>query len=280
MRPSTLAFVGLVFSASVGSSACDIKTGGDGGFDIGISRGSAEDTWTRSYPLSAGGRLEVINVNGRIDVSPSTDGSVEVAAHRSAKATSDDAAKELLGRIEIREEVSDARVRIESRPPKFSGLSAHEVKWTIRVPKGVHVDLRTLNGGIRLTGLDGSVHAETINGGVTGIDLASAVIEASSVNGGIDIKVGTALGADGRVDAETVNGGVTFTLPADSKATISARAVNGGVRVTELDVRKTGDEDSRRRLEGTLNGGGARVSLQTTHGGVRILSSSTVKPTN
>ena len=73
-----------------------------------------------------------------------------------------------------------------------------------------------------------------------------------------------------------MNGGAELSLPAESKATISARAVNGGVRC-DLDLQKTGEEDSRRRLDGTLNGGGARVSVQTVNGGVRISRSGAAK---
>ncbi len=198
MRSATCALLGLVLSAGLAVSACDIKTGGDGGFNIGISRGSAEDTWTRSYPVTAGGRLELINVNGRVDAEPSSGTSIEVEARRTAKGSSDEAAKEQLGKIEMREEVGDNRVRIEVRPPRMSGFSGHEVKWTIKVPKGVQVDLRTTNGGVHLTGLDAAIHAETTNGGVEGKDLTATSVEASAVNGGIDIGLNAPLGADGQ----------------------------------------------------------------------------------
>jgi DUF4097 and DUF4098 domain-containing protein YvlB len=141
------------------------------------------------------------------------------------------------------------------------------------------VDLRTTNGGVHLTGLDAAIHAETTNGGVTGKNLRATTVEASAVNGGIEIGLDAPMSADGLVTLETVNGGVELSLTADSKATISARAVNGGVRVTDLDVQKTGEEDTRRRLEGTLNGGGARINLQTTNGGVRLSRSDATKPT-
>jgi hypothetical protein len=49
---------------------------------------------------------------------------------------------------------------------------------------------------------------------------------------------------------------------------------NGGIDTAELDFQKTG-EQTRRRFEGTLNGGGARVTLQTTNGGVRLSKSTT-----
>jgi hypothetical protein len=75
-----------------------------------------------------------------------------------------------------------------------------------------------------------------------------------------------------------VNGGIELGLPPESKATIAARAVNGGVRVAEeLAIQKEAQDNefsAKRRLNGTLNGGGARVNVSTTNGGVRIFRSS------
>jgi hypothetical protein len=55
---------------------------------------------------------------------------------------------------------------------------------------------------------------------------------------------------------------------------VTARVTNGGINTTGLDFEMTGQQ-SRRRFEGTLNGGGARVTLQTTNGGVRVSKSTT-----
>lgn len=258
-------------------AGCDIQAGGNGGFSVDFASGKATDTWSRTYQLPADGRFELINVNGRITAEPADGGAVVVEARRTAKARSDEAAKDLLGRLEIREEVGESRVRVESRPPRLSGFSGHEVEWTVKVPRGVTVDLRTVNGGVRLSGLSGEVHAKTTNGGVRGSDMGARVIEASSVNGGVNMDITAPLDAAASIDLGTVNGGIELSLPADSRATIAARAVNGGVRVSDLDVRRDeedGDRESRRRLNGTLNGGGARVNVATTNGGVRISSSS------
>ncbi len=275
MRRRTMPVFGLVLAAAFALAGCDIKTSADGDFSFGIARATAQDTWTRTYALAPGGRLELINVNGRIDAEPASGNSLELVATRTAKGSDDEAAKGNLAKVELREEVSDARVRVEVRVPRFSGMSGHEVKWTLKVPKGVHVDLRNVNGSVRVNGLDGEVRAQTTNGGVRGREVASILVNASTVNGGIDIELATPLPAEGRVEMESVNGGAELSLPAESKATISARAVNGGVRC-DLDLQKTG-ENTRRRLEGTLNGGGARVSVQTVNGGVRISRSGTAK---
>ena len=268
MKTSRTALVGVVLAAGMALAACDIQAGDGGGFSFGMVTGKAEDTWTRTYALSAGGRVEIINTNGRIDAEPAEGTTVEVVAHRTVRAATDEGAKDVLGHIEMREEVSDARVRVEVRSPRLS-MARQDVQWTIKVPKGAQVDLRNVNGRIHLVGLDGSVHAETTNGGVSGDRLGASVVEASAVNGGVHIELAAPLRADGRVDIETVNGGASLDLPNDSKATIAARTVNGRVSISGLDLQRQGD-DTRRRVDGTLNGGGARVSVSTTNGGVRL----------
>lgn len=273
---SKLSLLGLVFIVGLSVAACDIKTDASGDFSFDIASGKAQDTWTRTYTLADQGRLELINVNGRITAEPATDDKVTVEGRRTAKASTDEAAKEKLAKLEIREEVSGDRIRVESRPPRMNGFGGLEVEWTIKVPKGVVVDLRTVNGGIRINRLQGEVHAKTTNGGVRGKDLGTQILEASSVNGGIEVEFTRPLESDASVEVETVNGGVQLGLMADSKATISARAVNGGVSVTDLPVEKqeqSNSFESKRRLEGTLNGGGAKVHVSTTNGGIRITRS-------
>jgi DUF4097 and DUF4098 domain-containing protein YvlB len=271
---SKLALFALILSAGLSVTACDIQAG-EGGFSFGVAAGKAQETWTRSYKLAPGSRLELINTNGKISAEPAEGDSVEVSGVRTAKASSDDAAKELLGKVEMREEVSGSSVRIEVRTPRFSGMSGHSVEWTIKVPKGVNVDLRTVNGGVRLQGLQGDIAARTTNGGVSGKGIISQNVQATAVNGGIEIEFGAPLAADGKVEFETVNGGVEIGLPSESKATIAARCVNGGVQFLEgLDVKRNNENvsgrEAKRRLDGTLNGGGARVSLTTVNGGVTL----------
>ena len=124
------------------------------------------------------------------------------------------------------------------------------------MPKGAVVDLRTTNGKVQLTGLTSEVHARTVNGGVTGRGLAVQVLEASTVNGGVDVEIAEPLGGDARVSLECVNGGVQLALPGDSKRAILARVTNGGI-TRAISRSSRPEKQTRRRVEGTLNGGGA-----------------------
>jgi hypothetical protein len=265
--------VGVVLLFTVALAGCDIAVDGHGGLDFGLAAGKAQDEWTRTYKVSQGSRLELINVNGRI-VAETFDGSViEVRAERSAKAASDEAAKDLLNRIEMREEVGADRVRVEVRPPRMSGPSGHEFKWTVKVPRGVSVDLRTVNGPVQMRGLDAEVRARSTNGGISGLAMSSRSIDAAVTNGGVEIELAQAV-TTGTFDLEAVNGGVAITLPEDSKADIAGRCVNGGISTSGLSLETVG-EQSRRRLDAKLNGGGARISLETVNGGVRIARAGT-----
>jgi hypothetical protein len=243
-------------------SACDIVT----------ANHSAQETaeWRKSYELQPGGRVEISNVNGKIDVQPSAGNTVEVHAVKTARGHSPEAARQALERIQIVEASSPAAVRVETKVQRVSGLfntGRAEVQYTVKVPVGADVHFSTVNGGIEVLGLTGRVEVETTNGGIRAREVGGP-IEASSTNGGVDVEL-TRVSEPG-VKLECTNGGIRLRLPADAKATISASVTNGGIDSAGLSIDAT--ETTRRRLEGRLNGGGPSVKLEGTNGGIRIAS--------
>jgi hypothetical protein len=40
------------------------------------------------------------------------------------------------------------------------------VEWTVRVPRGINLTARTVNGGLHPGSLDGEVKATTVNGSI------------------------------------------------------------------------------------------------------------------
>lgn len=236
------------------------------GCDLAVSgfREEEQDTWTRSYTLAEGGSVEIDNTNGFIDVSVGSGDRVEISVQRIARAASDDAAKSLLAGITMKETVTPERVHIAHERPR-QGLSMGggvELRYTVKVPASAKVDLQNTNGRVSVVDVRGDAALQTTNGEISARNLGGRV-RASTTNGGVEIDL-TSLASDVRV--ETTNGGVTVKLPAEAKASLSARCVNGGIDVEGLTVEEV--EKSRRRLEARLNGGGARVEVETTNGGI------------
>lgn len=229
-------------------------------------QGRATDEWARSYQLAPGGEIQIGNTNGRIDVEGVDGNTVDVRAERIAKATTDGAAKELLPRIKIREEVKPDRIAIETE--RMSGVmigAGIEVRYHVKAPKNAVVSASNTNGLVSLTGLAGKITAHTTNGGVRGTNLTGGV-DASATNGGVSVEFAS-VGRD-PIRMSTTNGGVTIGLPDDTKADVVATCTNGGISVSGVKLEVT--EQSRRRVEGKMNGGGTSIELRTTNGGVRI----------
>lgn len=236
MRAAVACSVLLLAFAATG---CDMA--------IGHLMGSATDEWTRSYPLSSGGEVEIINRNGRIEFEGTDGTTVEVHAERIAKASSDDAAREILPRIKINDKATPDHVTIETE--KLTGVVIgvnFEVRYHVKAPRGAFVHATNTNGQVSVSGMSGKVTAETTNG--------SVVVDAGAVTAKIEIS--------------TTNGAVTLDLPADAKADLTASVTNGAISVSGLKLETT--EQSRRHVEGKINGGGPLIDAHTTNGAVRI----------
>jgi bifunctional DNA-binding transcriptional regulator/antitoxin component of YhaV-PrlF toxin-antitoxin module len=256
--------------ARVAALALPVLFAASSGCDIAMAdyKQKATAEWRKTYELQPGGRVEITNVNGKIEVEPAAGNTLEVVAVKSAKGASDEAAKEALSRIEIQDSASPGDVRIETKMQRsgslFGGASL-QVEYTVRVPAGADVKFSTVNGGIEVSGLKGKINLETTNGGIRARDIAGA-IDASTTNGGVEVDLAQL--AEPGVKLGCTNGGIRLRLPPDAKATISARVTNGGIDTSGLQV--DASETSRRRLEGRINGGGTRVDIEGTNGGIRI----------
>jgi hypothetical protein len=255
----------LVMPLAVALAGCDVS--------LGNLSARATEEWTHTYPLTAGGEVRIVNTNGRIDVEGVDGTTLEVRAERIAKGATDSAARELLPRIVIKEDVKPDRVSFETE--RMNGImigAGFEVRYHVRAPKNAVVNVTNTNGQIALNALSGKVVAHTTNGAVKGTNLTGGV-DGETTNGSVSIDMAS-LGTE-RVSLETTNGSVTLMLPEKAKATVSASVTNGGINVGSLDNFDV-TEKSRRHLEGKMNGGGAAVELHTTNGSIRLRSRDTI----
>ena len=236
---------------------------------VGNLAGRATDEWTHTYPLAAGGEIEIVNTNGRIDVEGVEGSTLEVRAERIARAATDAGARELLPRIVIKEDVKPDHVRLETE--RISGFmigAGIEVRYHVRAPKSASVHVTNTNGQVAASALSGTLFAHTTNGSINAKAIAGPV-DAQTTNGNVTVDLASVAG---KVSVKTTNGGLVLTVPGDAKADLSASCTNGGIDVSGLKLDTT--ESSRRHIEGTLNGGGTAIELHTTNGGIRVRSRS------
>ena len=251
--------------ALAAASGCDIVTA-----DF---RSQETVEWRKTYQLQPGGRVEISNVNGKIDVTPSSGNAVEVVAVKVAKAATPEAAKDSLGRIEILESVTPATIKLETRVVKRAGSGLFqsggtEVRYTVKVPSASDARFATVNGGIEIWGLSGRINLEATNGGIRARDVGGP-IEATTTNGGVEVELTRV--AEPGVKLECTNGGIKLRLPRDAKGTLFASITNGGIGLSPIDGMSVDTtESTRRRLEARLNGGGPSIRLEGTNGGIQI----------
>src|SRR2546425_2940168 len=77
------------------AAGCDISVG-DGGFSLGLATGKATDEWTRTYTIAPGGSFQIENDKCGVEAAPADGTNFEVRGRRIGKASSDEAAHELL----------------------------------------------------------------------------------------------------------------------------------------------------------------------------------------
>jgi hypothetical protein len=147
--------------------------------------------------------------------------------------------------------------------------SLYSVSGAVSVDQHVGLlRLQTVSGEIAARAVDGPAYVESVSGSVR---LAGKVasLAAKTVSGEIDVE--SPLESAATYEAQTVSGSATFIVPAETKATLSLRGVSGDV-VSDLPCVVTRDQrgPGSREWQGTLNGGGARVHVQTVSGHLRV----------
>lgn len=229
--------------------------------------GRATDEWTRSYLLTPGGEVQIGNTNGAVDVQAIDEAKVEVRAERTAKAISDQMARELLPRLAIVEDIKPERVSIRSGGVEGILIgAATEVRYHVRAPKTASVRVATTNGLVDVKGFSGRVIVTARNGDISGEGLSGGV-EARTTNG--DARIALASLASDLIELRATNGHVQLALPPTANANLLGNLTNGKFAISGLTFEPMG-EQTRRRVRGRINAGGTPIELTTTNGNIQV----------
>jgi hypothetical protein len=234
-----------------------------------------DDAFTWSGTIPSGRRVMIKNINGAIEVERSTNGRVEVRAEKRWRRGNP--ADVRIAQQKIGDDLlvcalfsegsrCDERGIQTDRGTTWNDRNDVSVRFTVRVPDGVRVDLSTVNGGVDVTGVNTEVDAHTVNGSITARS-AGGPVRAKTVNGSITVSMG-ALGSAADLDYEAVNGAITIELPATFGAQLELSTVNGRVS-TDFPITMSGTL-SPRRIRGTVGNGSTRLRASTVNGSVTL----------
>jgi len=240
---------------------------------LAVPMAAAEQEFDWSGAVARGQTVEVKGVNGGIDARGT--GGDQVTLHAVKKGRKSDPREVQIEVVEHAGGVTICAVYPSKGKPnectpgeggrmKVNGNDVN-VEFEVQVPAGVRFVGRTVNGGISAHGIEAEAEAHTVNGGIE-VEVAS-LVRAETVNGGIKATVSRAGWTDA-VHLKTVNGGIKVSLPGSTAADVKAATVNGGIE-TEFPLTVQG-KFGRRRIEGSIGGGGPLLEMETVNGGITL----------
>lgn len=228
-----------------------------------------KETEEMSFPVNAGARISLENINGEIFITGGSGSNVDLIARKKA------GKQEYLEKLKVVVDADEDYIRIETRHPKSEGGwfkwgsdSSGSVAYELTVPHDINLDtIETVNGDVEISGVSGRVKASTVNGSLQVSGLVSDV-NLETVNGSVKADFDT-VGGGQRINAEAVNGKITVMLPPDASARVTAETVNGSIDADDFGLEPEKGFVGR-DLSGDIGGGDGRISLDTVNGSIKI----------
>ncbi|MEQ1606811.1 MAG: DUF4097 family beta strand repeat-containing protein [Pyrinomonadaceae bacterium] len=268
----TVLFTGLMFS-SQGSTAPTISPAVQS-VPIVIAEITGQDEtekFEQTYPLNAGGRVNVSNVNGSITVEAWDRNEVKLEYTKVA---------------DTKERLADVQVRIESKPEYFSAETDYDswsgknsgdrwknggklnVEFRLMVPRGAVLnEIETVNGSVTVSNFVNITRVSAVNGSVNASNIRGTA-KLSTVNGEVKADFDR-LETGSKISCETVNGKVNLVIPSDANATIKVDSLNGNITNDwGLPIRK--GKYVGRDLYGKLGNGDVQIRMSSVNGALAI----------
>lgn len=247
-------------------------------FVVDQSRSSATEDWcrqdnhrgdryerscdVRTVTIPAPATLDVETSNGSITVSGTSRRDVSIDAIVVAQAETMTEAKAIAADVKI---LTDGGT-IRAEGPRATGRNSWWVSYRIETPTRQNASLGTSNGSVNLTGLSGTLRADSSNGSVHATDLAGDV-KVTTSNGSLQIALNGSTWVGAGLEATTSNGSLRVDMPRDYSARLIARSSNGSLN---LDRAVTMQGRIGRDIDTTLGKGGATLRFVTSNGSLNI----------
>jgi hypothetical protein len=268
------------------------------------------ETIEKSFAVQGAPRIVVTNEDGRTELRSHGESRVLVSVVKEVlRARSDEDARRLADRVEVRIGQEGDRIEVQTVYPKndwsFWGHSEVLVHINILAPAKSDLDVSTADGELKVSGFEGDLRLSTEDGDLS-VSACSGVARVSAEDGDVtvrdfqgDVDAGIedgdlrVEGKLGRLSADAEDGDVDVRLAEGSVMTADWRveAADGGVKIQvpegfaadldvdthdgsiDIDLPATAADMSEGKLTGSMNGGGHRLVIRTEDGSVRLSKS-------
>ena len=223
------------------------------------------ERFSRKVKVGRDARVSIDNVAGNIVVTGGSGDEVSIEAVKRTRGDRGELAKvritvdERAGRVDVRTEGEQNRGNRGWRGSQVS------VDYTVTVPASASVDLHSVSGSMRVTGVRGSLRAETVSGNVTTTDTPKLEV-AKSISGDVSL---TGAAAEGDLSAASVSGSVTARgLKAHG---LDLGSISGDIMLSDVTCDRLGIKSVSGSVEyaGSLVKGG-RYEINSHSGSVRL----------
>jgi DUF4097 and DUF4098 domain-containing protein YvlB len=219
---------------------------------------------SQTFKVGETGSLRVDNLAGDITVTGTTGGDIQVETVKYARGATDSEARQRFRDVDVSYQKVGGRVEIEtSHRPNARAW----VAYTIAVPAGTAVDLKSVSGDVRVSNVRGEVRAESVSGDIEAMSLPK-VASLKSISGDV---AATSVGSDTELALSSVSGDVVAkALKARSATvgTVSGSAQLKGCACAQASVQSvSGGVEYTGRLEKT-----GRYEFKTHSGDVLVAS--------
>ncbi|MCI0485163.1 MAG: hypothetical protein L0229_00910 [Blastocatellia bacterium] len=217
----------------------------------------------REQTLSAGGAISVDgHQNGGVSIKGGDRGDVLLRARVQTAAETHDHARAVAGQIRIQ----TGGGQIIAEGPSQNRDLHWSVSYEIFVPYRSDLSLKTHNGGIGISDVNGRIEFRALNGGVS-LRRLGGNVRGHTTNGGLTVDLDGSYWEGEGLDVSTTNGGVKILIPENYSAHLETGTVNGGMN---LGFPITVQGRINKQLSLDLGSGGTTVRAVTTNGGVNL----------
>ncbi len=232
-------------------------------------------------------RIHLRTVNGSVTVRGTGQDRIEIHSWKEVKARSESKAETFADRIELYAKRDGDEIRIGRKHPKPPRHVNYSIRYEVRIPRTMNLDLSTTNGRIRVDGVHGNLHVRTTNGSIE-LDHCSGSVNAETTNARIKVNLdrlegeGTFDSTNGSIHVsiaegiapiglESTNGSLHLALPADYDGMLDVKTSNGSIHSDfPVVVRKM----KKNQLSGRIGAGGdCKVVLRSTNGSIHLKNS-------